>query len=138
MNNKLSLMIKKARDALNNAYSPYSNFQVACCLSSPDGSLYTGVNVENCSYSLTTCAETSAIAQLIASGKSTIQDVVLMNGENTLCAPCGACRQRILEFATEDTKVHLCDHNRILKTLAVSELLPLAFTFKPSSGSNND
>ncbi|GGI75279.1 cytidine deaminase [Legionella impletisoli] len=138
MNDQIPLMIKKAREALKNAYSPYSNFQVACCLSSPEGDLFTGVNVENASYSLTTCAETSAIAQLIAAGKNSIQDLVLMNGVKTLCSPCGACRQRILEFASKGTTVHLCDHNRVLKTLTIDELLPLAFTFKPKSGSNHD
>lgn len=131
-------MINNAREILQNAYAPYSKFKVACCLQSNDDQLYVGVNVENASYGLTICAETAAICQLVANGKRTIQSLVLMNGEGSLCPPCGACRQRIFEFSTPDTKVYLCDHEKVLKIMSMDELLPLAFKFQPPSGNNHD
>ncbi|WED44133.1 cytidine deaminase [Legionella cardiaca] len=125
-------MINYAKQALIHAYAPYSNFRVASCLCSEDGSLYTGVNVENASYGLSICAETSAICQMIAAGKRKIKSIVVLNGENTLCSPCGACRQRIIEFSTVDTQIHLCNEQGVIKTMQINELLPEAFRLKPS------
>ncbi len=124
-------MIHQAKQALVHAYAPYSNFQVASCLCSEDGNLYTGVNVENTSYGLSICAEASAICHMIAAGKRKIKSLVVLNGENTLCSPCGACRQRIMEFSTPDTLVHLCDEQAVIKTMRIDELLPEAFRLKP-------
>lgn len=124
-------MIKSAKDALNHAYSPFSNFQVSCCIATTDGQLFTGVNVENSSFGLTLCAEASAIAMMVSSGQQHIARVLIMNGLGTECSPCGACRQRILEFSTPDTPIHLADHQQILKTFRLDALLPSAFTFKP-------
>ena len=126
----LQLMINKAALALQNAYAPYSNYQVAACIMSSDDKIFTGVNVENCSYGLTLCAEASAICQMISSGSKTIQAMVIMNGENTLCPPCGACRQRISEFTTSETIIHLCHHNSVIQSIPFKELLPLAFQLK--------
>lgn len=123
-------MIDCANEVLAHAYAPYSNFRVASCICSEDGSLYTGVNVENASYGLSTCAETSAISQMITAGRKIIKSIVILNGENTLCAPCGACRQRIIEFSTPDTQVHLCTNQSVIKTMRIDELLPEAFRFK--------
>lgn len=127
MKNSVELMIKRASNSLEHAYAPYSKFQVAACIQSEDGQLFTGVNVENASYGLTTCAESSAICQMISAGQKTIKDIVILNGLSTLCSPCGACRQKIFEFSTTHTQIHLCSHEKILKTLSIDELLPLAF-----------
>jgi cytidine deaminase len=102
---------------------------VAACIRSEDDSLFTGVNVENSSYGLTICAETSAICQMVADGKRQIKSIVLMAGDNALCAPCGACRQCINEFSTPQTLVHLCNQQTVLKTMSIDELLPMAFKF---------
>ncbi|CEK10898.1 cytidine deaminase [Legionella hackeliae] len=125
-------MINQATLALPHAYAPYSNFQVASCLCSEDGSFFTGVNVENAAYGLTICAESAAICHMIAAGQRKIKSIVVLNGENTLCPPCGACRQRILEFSQPDTVVHLCTNQRVIKTMKITELLPEAFRFKPN------
>jgi cytidine deaminase len=129
MSDLLPLMINKAKDALSNSYSPYSNFKVACCISDDTDNIYTGVNIENSSYGLTICAEAAAISQFITAGMRQIKDVVILNGENTLCTPCGGCRQQLLEFSTPETRIHLCDHDKELKNLGIDELLPLAFKF---------
>ncbi|KTD11424.1 cytidine deaminase [Legionella jamestowniensis] len=124
-------MINQARQALTHAYAPYSNFRVASCVCSEDGSLYTGVNVENASYGLSICAETAAICHMITAGQQKIKSMVVLNGENTPCPPCGACRQRIIEFSEPNTAIHLCNDQAIIKTLTIAELLPEAFKLKP-------
>ena len=115
MDSTIQKMIEAARKVLNNAYSPYSSFKVACAIIAENGNIYSGVNVENASYGLTACAETSAIAQMITQGAKSIQAVVLMNGEGTLCPPCGGCRQRIIEFCDPSTHIYLCDHRSLLE-----------------------
>lgn len=124
-------MLNHAKQALGHAYAPYSHFRVASCLCSEDDYLFTGVNVENASYGLTLCAETSAICQMISAGQQKIKSLLLINDRNSFCFPCGACRQRIIEFATPNTLIHSCSENSIIKTLCINELLPDAFKFKP-------
>jgi cytidine deaminase len=123
-------MIHNARLTLKNAYAPYSNYHVSACIRCEDDTLYTGVNVENCSYGLTICAESSAICQMIAEGRQQIKSIVIMSGDNALCAPCGACRQRIHEFSTPNTTIYLCNQEAVLQTTSIEELLPLAFRLK--------
>ncbi len=123
-------MIDAAKKNLKHAYAPYSKYQVASCLVTEDGSLFTGVNVENGSYGLTICAESSAICQMITAGKKKIKALVVMNGEGTLCHPCGACRQRIAEFSTKSTVIHLCNHQSVLNSYTIDELIPHVFKLK--------
>lgn len=128
MNNVSLKMIMNAQNALANAYAPYSKFSVAACICTKEDRLFTGVNVENCSYGLTVCAETSAICQMVASGATFIKSMVILAGNNALCSPCGACRQRIQEFSTSETLIHLCDAHTVLKTVTINDLLPMAFS----------
>jgi cytidine deaminase len=123
-------MIDQARNILSHSYAPYSNYQVAACLCTEDGNLYSGVNVENSVYGLTICAESSAICHMIAAGQQKIAKLVVMNAAGTLCPPCGACRQRISEFSMKNTVIHLCSHQSIIKSYTVNELLPHAFKLK--------
>jgi cytidine deaminase len=125
----ITKMISKAHDALHYAYAPYSHFTVACCIRTDKDNLYTGINVENSSYGLTLCAETSAIAAMVSSGEQHIKSMVVLAGTNKLCSPCGACRQRIYEFSVPQTTIHLCNKEAILRSVTISDLLPLAFDF---------
>ena len=134
MNEITKLMIGNASTALEHAYSPYSKYTVGACLCTEDNTLFTGVNVENGSYGLTICAETSAICQMVAAGKKKIKSMVVLAGDNALCPPCGACRQRIYEFSTAKTQIYLCDQQSIIKKITINELLPMAFSF----GQKND
>jgi len=120
-------MLNLAKQTLPNAYAPYSNFKVATCLRGSNDRLYVGVNVENCSYGLTLCAEASAIAQMVTAGEQRLIDMVLIANNHELCAPCGACRQRLYEFSSPETRIYLCNQEKILQTLSMDELLPLAF-----------
>jgi len=120
-------MIAMARAAQQNAYAPYSNFSVGACLRAEDGSLHAGANVENAAYPQGQCAEASAIGSMIAAGVRKIVEVVVIGNSDDLCTPCGGCRQRLNEFATPDTPVHVCGPEGLRKTFTLGELLPGAF-----------
>lgn len=130
MDKLINKMILNAYSALSNAYAPYSKFTVASCICTDKDNLYTGVNVENGSYGLTSCAEASAICTMVSAGEQHIKSMVVLAGTNQLCPPCGSCRQKIHEFSTPQTLVHLCDKDGILQSIFIGELLPLAFHFK--------
>ena len=111
-----------------NAYAPYSGFQVGVALRSSSGEVYTGVNVENAAYPEGTCAEAGAIARMIAAGDRKITAVyVVANGEEPV-PPCGGCRQKLAEFSAPDVPVTMATISGIEKTLTVAQLLPGAFT----------
>lgn len=131
MDKLIESMIAAASKALPNAYAPYSKFKVASCILTTQGNVYTGVNVENGSFGLTSCAEASAISKMITAGEQKIKSIVILANNNLLCPPCGGCRQRIYEFATAKTCIHLCSQDSVLHSIAINELLPLAFDFKP-------
>ena len=126
MNNTQKLF-NLAKNAAKKAYCPYSNFAVGAAILADNNQFYSGCNVENIAYPNGTCAETGAIAAMInGEGKKIIEILIYANSKE-LISPCGACCQRIAEFADSDTKVHLADINGIKKTVLVSNLLPLAF-----------
>lgn len=112
------------------AYAPYSNFFVACIVESENGGLYPGCNVENVSYPLSQCAEATAISAMVVQGDSKIKQLWILGTGEKLCTPCGACRQKINEFATPDTQIHLCSESEVVKTFSMDNLLP--FSFNPS------
>lgn len=130
MDKIITKMIANAHKVLANAYAPYSKFSVAACICTDKGNLYTGVNVENSSYGLTACAESSAICSMVTAGEQRIDSLVLLAGTNQLCSPCGSCRQKIYEFATPDTLIHLCTNDTVLQSISITNLLPFAFDFK--------
>lgn len=113
-----------------NAYAPYSKFKVGAAIISSNNNMYSGCNVENISYPNGTCAETGAIAQMVANGDTLIKEIVVVADSKQLITPCGACLQRIFEFSDKNTKVHLADLTSIKKTYLISDLLPLAFNEK--------
>ncbi len=122
--------LQRAREAMANAYAPYSGFAVGAVVEGANGKLYSGCNVENAAYPESICAEAAAIAAMIADGQRHITAVTLMaagHTSGTLISPCGGCRQRLREFAAETTPVHLCCPERVVKTLTLGELLPQAF-----------
>ena len=131
MNKMIAKMISEASRVLPNAYTPYSQFKVACCIGTDKGNFYTGINVENASYSLSICAESSALCNMVTAGEQHIKSMVILANNNLLCPPCGACRQRIYEFTTPETIIHLCNNSTVLQSLSIDKLLPLAFDFNP-------
>ena len=120
-------MFELAKGMLTKAYAPYSKFSVGCCIRSNTNQYYTGCNVENASYSLACCAETTAITQMVANGEKEIAEILVIAESEHTCVPCGACRQRIREFATLNTPIHMGNHEKINLTKTVEELLPNSF-----------
>lgn len=123
----LSELYEQALKARTRAYAPYSGFAVGAAVLSSSGRIYAGCNVENVSYPCGTCAEAGAISAMHAGGDRLIKDIVVVAGGSKLISPCGACLQRIFEFADKKTKVHLADLEGIKKTYTIAELLPVAF-----------
>ena len=125
--NDLAPMLDLARGALANAHAPYSRFRVGACLRTASGRLHAGANVENASYGLTLCAESAAIAAMVTAGDREIVEVVILTEGAELCPPCGRCRQQLAEFASAQTRVHLCGPDGVRLSTTLGELLPLAF-----------
>ena len=116
-----------ARCAMLNAYAPYSKFRVGAAVLAEDGKIYAGCNTENVSYPCGTCAEAGAIAAMAAAGARKIAKILIVSDGKTLVTPCGACLQRIKEFADDNTEIILSDENENERILSISELLPHAF-----------
>lgn len=123
-------LFNAARAVMANAHAPYSEFAVGAALRSASGAIYVGCNVENVSYSEGWCAETSAIAAMVAAGEAAITEIAVVAEQMPLITPCGGCRQRLAEFAGPDAKIHLCDASGIVETVMLGELLPRAFAMK--------
>lgn len=113
--------------AMENSYSPYSNFKVGAIIVSDVG-LHTGTNIENASYGCTLCAEAVAIGNMISNGGKIINLICISSSNNKPISPCGMCRQRISEFSNNNTKILLTTKNKmIFKSYSIDELLPYRF-----------
>lgn len=117
-----------ARAVRENAYAPYSNFQVGAAIRTPDGQVFAGCNVENVAYPEGTCAEAGAIAAMAAAGEREIVEVYVIAGSPNPVPPCGGCRQKLAEFAKGDVKVTMATMDGAETVTTVADLLPGAFT----------
>jgi cytidine deaminase len=109
------------------AYAPYSHHPVGALVESASGERYVGANVEVAHYK-GLCAEASAIAAMVGAGERSLRHVYVIGPGEHPCTPCGDCRQRIREFATPETRIHVLDaQGRLLKRYTIDELLPDAF-----------
>ena len=128
---KLDEMVRALFDAAMaaraNAYVPYSRFPVGAALRSREGRVFAGCNVENASYPIVTCAEAGAIAAMVAAGHKRIAEFLVVGGAGKIVTPCGACRQRLREFAGPDVMVHCVTPRRARTTYSVDALLPASF-----------
>ncbi|WP_077367951.1 cytidine deaminase [Anaerosalibacter sp. Marseille-P3206] len=122
---KINELIKKALDAKQNAYVPYSNFHVGAAVLMEDDSVYTGCNIESASYSPTNCAERTAIFKAISEGKRNIKAIVIV-GDSGFTYPCGVCRQVIREFGKE-AKIIIAKSEDEYLEYTLDELLPHSF-----------
>ncbi|KAH9515562.1 hypothetical protein Btru_011409 [Bulinus truncatus] len=128
-------LIKKSHEVKLKAYCPYSKFQVGAALLTHDGKIFTGCNVENASYSLTVCAERTAIVKAVSEGYVNFKAMaVATNLKDTYASPCGACRQFISEFTKEsgDYDIYLSKPDLSFVKKKISQLLPDAFMLKSS------
>lgn len=119
------LLIRKALEAKEKAYVPYSNFRVGAALLTSTGKIYTGCNIENASYTPTICAERTAIAKAVSEGERNIV-AIAVTGDSQWTYPCGVCRQVIREFG-KDAIVIIVNSEDEYKEYTLSELLPHSF-----------
>ncbi|TAG10918.1 MAG: cytidine deaminase [Verrucomicrobia bacterium] len=116
-------LLEHAWAARENAYAPYSNFRVGAALLAADGSIFSGCNVENISYSLTQCAERVAIGSAVAAGKMEFLAIAVVADTQVPISPCGACRQVMAEFGVP--VVMMANRAQRLE-MSLEELLPRA------------
>ncbi|WP_421848452.1 cytidine deaminase [Marinomonas sp.] len=116
-----------AKEAMSKAYVPYSRFPVGAAILTADGHIYSGCNVENAAYPEGTCAEAGAIASMVLGGDTLIKDIYVIGKGDELVTPCGGCRQKIREFSSVDTMIHICGAEGVRKSLTMNELLPFSF-----------
>ncbi|MDH5021051.1 cytidine deaminase [Halobacterium rubrum] len=103
-----SELLAAARDATENAYVPYSEYEVGAALLTASGEVYTGCNVENANYSNSLHAEEVAVGKAVSAGDTEFEVLVVTSSERDAVTPCGMCRQTLAEFGEDDLPV-LCD-----------------------------
>ncbi len=120
-------LIKLAEEASKCAYVPYSKFPVGACVLAQSGKTYTGCNFENASYGLTICAERNAVGTAIANGERKIRAIAIFSPNMQNCTPCGACRQVLAEFKSDEglDVITLCSEG--IRVHTIEELLPEGF-----------
>jgi cytidine deaminase len=120
-------LLRQAKSAVNNSYSPYSHFKVGAAIRAEDGTIFSGTNIENASFSLTMCAERVAIFKAISNGHRSFTDLAIASSSETPTFPCGPCRQVLYEFSPQ-LRIHLEGNEKQIFRLA--DLLPHAFDTK--------
>ena len=127
-------LVAAARVAREQAYAPYSRFQVGAALLDEQGRIHAGCNVENAAYPQGQCAEASAIAHLVLAGGRRILAAVVVGmaggvgGAGGLpVTPCGGCRQRLREFAADDLPIWAADGQAVRGRYTLGALLPASF-----------
>ncbi len=121
-------LVALAAGAREKAYAPYSGFPVGAALLGRSGRVYTGCNVENASYPLTTCAERTALTKAVSEGERSFEAIAVVT--ETGATPCGACRQILREFGGPegDLRVLVADTKGDVRSFTIAELLPAGFT----------
>lgn len=129
---QIQKMIDLAIEQLSFAYAPYSGFQVGAALLTKEGKMYTGCNIENAAYSSTNCAERTAFFKAVSEGERQFQAICIVGGKNGVLtdytAPCGVCRQVMMEFCNLDSfQIILAKDRETYKIFSLRELLPMGF-----------
>jgi len=127
-----SELVRLAIDARKFSYSPYSNFMVGAALLTKTGKIYTGCNIENAAYSPSNCAERTAFFKALSEGEKEFEAIAIVGGPKDIgleiCAPCGVCRQVMMEFCDNETfEIILGKSEDDYLKYTLKELLPLGF-----------
>ena len=127
----LKKAVAAALEVRKNAYAPFSNFAVGAAIVTKDGSIFTGVNVENSSFGATNCAERTALFSAITAGHRDFEAIVIasvLNGKAVF--PCGICRQVLADFNPKMRVVLVNgDTKQIEQDLLLSDIFPGIFEF---------
>lgn len=126
---KLLAEAKRVRDF---AYCPYSKFAVGAAVLGASGEIYGGCNVENAAYSVTNCAERTAIYNAVSTGEEDILALAVVTESSPPATPCGACRQVVAEFRIP--RILIANLAGEVKEMTLSELLPDAFSGEDTMG----
>ena len=126
----LARLVADAKIARSRAYAPYSNYRVGAAIATAGGKIFLGCNVENASYGATICAERAAIAQMVIAGEDKPVACAIATGGANPGAPCGICRQVMVEFARDMPVVLVSEGENGQETrrdTSLAALLPDAF-----------
>jgi cytidine deaminase len=123
----LKALFDAARAAQTRAHAPYSRFPVGAALRDEQGRIHAGCNVENAAYPVGACAEAGAISAMVLAGGRHICEILVIGDGEGLTTPCGACRQRIREFAAPDAAILIAGQEGIRARFTLDELLPASF-----------
>ena len=125
-------LIEQAIEAMGNAYAPYSGFKVGAALLTEDGRIYQGCNIENAAYSPSCCAERTAFFKAVSEGEKKFEAICIVGGMDgivtDLTAPCGVCRQVMMEFCKpDDFRIITARSENDFKVQKLKDLLPDGF-----------
>ena len=126
-------LVCRALEARKKAYVPYSHWAVGAALLTKDGKVYEGCNIENAAYTPTNCAERTAFFKAVSEGEREFAAIAVVGAYETgepekICAPCGVCRQVMMEFCDPDTfRVILGTKDGVQVSQTLGEMLPFGF-----------
>lgn len=125
-------LIEKAKLARTYSYSPYSNYMVGAALLTKEGEIFGGCNIENAAYGPTNCAERTAIFKAVSEGKTEFKAIAIVGGkrdcDGDFAAPCGVCRQVMMEFCDPDTFLIIVAKSvQEYQVFTLGQLLPAGF-----------
>ncbi|MCJ7738542.1 MAG: cytidine deaminase [Anaerolineae bacterium] len=118
-------LVETARQARDHAYAPYSNYAVGAAVLTKSGRIFTGANIENAVYPLTTCAERTAVVKAVSEGE--LDFVAIAVSTSNGGSPCGSCRQTLREFGRDIIVLIAADGNSYRET-TIADLLPDSFS----------
>lgn len=127
-------LLEEAKKARLKAYTPYSNFKVGAALLTKSGKVYLGCNIENATYTPTICAERTAFFKAVSEGEREFEKIAIVGAKdgkdaNEMCAPCGVCRQVMMEFCNpKEFQIILADGENTCRVMTLEELLPCGFS----------
>lgn len=126
-------LMEEALKTRKMAYTPYSHFNVGAALLAKNGHVYTGCNIENAAYTPSNCAERTAFFKAVSEGVLEFEAIAIAGGsaatdDINVCAPCGVCRQVMMEFCDPKTfQVILGKSSSDYKVYTLEEILPMGF-----------
>lgn len=125
-------LIRQAVEAMGKAYTPYSGFQVGAALCTKEGKIYQGCNIENAAYTPTNCAERTAFFKAVSQGEREFSAIYIVGGKEGMLtdftAPCGVCRQVMMEFCDPETfQIILAKNEEDYCIYTLREMLPMGF-----------
>lgn len=122
------ILIERAKEAMEYAYSPYSKFKVGAAILTEGGDIFTGCNIENSSYGATICAERTAAVKAVSSGQAHFMAIAVVCSSGEYAYPCGVCRQFLSEFMDKDGIIYLEDAKEGALDIRFYDALPYVFS----------